>query len=254
MPISNQPDTSVPLAIIGGSGLYSLGLGELVTTHHVITPFATGTVEVIEEHVNGKRVLFLPRHGKLHTLAPHQINYRANLWALHQLGATGVIAVNAVGGISPGMTAGRLVIPNQLIDYSWGREHTYFTGEHSLDRHVDFTDPYDTVLALQLARSAKRMGFDFATGCVYACTQGPRLETAAEVRRLLRDGCDIVGMTGMPEAGLARELGVPYACLALVVNRAAGMGDGHISIAAMQQVLQQGTVIVRSVLRQLLQT
>ncbi|MES2605398.1 MAG: S-methyl-5'-thioinosine phosphorylase [Pseudomonadota bacterium] len=253
MPISNQPDISAPLAIIGGSGLYSLGLGTLTATHQVATPFTTEAVDVMEESIAGKRVLFVPRHGKQHSLAPHQINYRANVWALRELGVTGIIAVNAVGGISPGMTAGRLVIPNQLIDYSWGREHTYFTSEHSLDRHIDFTDPYDARLAQQLARSAKRLQVDFAMGVVYGCTQGPRLETAAEVRRLLRDGCDIVGMTGMPEAGLARELGLPYACLALVVNRAAGMGESNISIEAMRQVLQEGTVVVRNVLRQLLQ-
>lgn len=241
-------------AVIGGSGLYSLGLGSVVAPRLIDTPYSAHPVEVTEELVDGRRVLFLPRHGKHHTLAPHQINYRANVWALQQAGADNIIAVNAVGGITVGMTAGRLVIPSQLIDYSWGREHTFCTGDHSLDRHVDFTNPYDAVLAQQLARSAKRIGADFALGGVYACTQGPRLETAAEIRRLHRDGCDIVGMTGMPEAGLARELGLRYACLALVVNRAAGVGDGIVSIEEMRQILQSGTGVLRDVLRLALQS
>lgn len=241
-------------AVIGGSGLYSLGLGSVVATRLIDTPYSAQPVEVTEELVDGRRVLFLPRHGKHHTLAPHQINYRANVWALQQAGADSIIAVNAVGGITVGMTAGRLVIPSQLIDYSWGREHTFCTGDHSLDRHVDFTNPYDAGLAQQLARGAKHIGADFALGGVYACTQGPRLETAAEIRRLHRDGCDIVGMTGMPEAGLARELGLRYACLALVVNRAAGVGDGIVSIEEMRQVLQSGTGVLRDVLRLALQS
>jgi 5'-methylthioinosine phosphorylase len=240
------------LAIIGGSGLYQLGLGDVVATHRVSTPYQEPPVEVAEERVGDNHVLFLPRHGQQHTLAPHQINYRANVWALKQLGATDVVAVNAVGGITAGMTAGRLAIPNQLIDYTWGREHTFCTGDHSLDRHVDFTNPYDAALQQRLSRSAKRLGVDFAQGVVYGCTQGPRLETAAEIRRLQRDGCDVVGMTGMPEAGLARELGLRYACLALVVNRAAGVGDGAVSIDDMRIVLRDGARTVRDVLQHLI--
>src|SRR5262245_49987304 len=139
MPTLNPPEPTAVQAVIGGSGLYSLGLGNVATTHRVDTPYSAEPVEITEEIVEGRRVLFLPRHGKRHTLAPHQINYRANVWALQKAGASSIIAVNAVGGITVGMTAGRLVIPNQLIDYTWGREHTFCTGEHSLERHVDFT-------------------------------------------------------------------------------------------------------------------
>lgn len=240
------------LAIIGGSGLYSLELGNFTQLHQVTTPFADTPVQVTEELTSAGPVLFLPRHGARHSVPPHLINYRANLWALHALGATTVVAINAVGGITDHMTDGALVLPDQLIDYSWGREHTFFSGEHALDKHVDFTVPYDQALCAVLARSALALGITCHSGGVYGCTQGPRLESAAEIQRLRRDGCDIVGMTGMPEAGLARELGLRYASLALVVNRAAGLQAGTISMQQLQQTLNAGISQVRSVLAQAL--
>lgn len=244
MPTSNLPD-AVRLAVIGGSGFYRLGLAQQAASHQVATPY--GTVDVSEELTSAGRVLFLPRHGSGHTIAPHHINYRANVWALHALGARTVIAINAVGGITPGMTAGRFVIPDQLIDYSWGRAHTFFDDNHDFSHHVDFTQPFDAALSQLLARSARACDVEFRHGGVYGCTQGPRLETAAEIRRMQRDGCDIVGMTGMPEAALAREIGVRYAMLALVVNRAAGVGDVPVTIEAMREVLIQGADTIRGI-------
>jgi 5'-methylthioinosine phosphorylase len=239
------------LAVIGGSGLYALGLGSTPVGRSIKTPFAAEAVELSEAQVGSATVLFLPRHGAQHSTPPHLINYRANLWALHALEATHVIAVNTVGGISPGMTAGCVVIPDQLIDYSWGREHTFVgSGSNPLCQHIDFTAPYDAALRLLLAGSAKALQVEVRTGGVYGCTQGPRLETAAEIRRLRNDGCDIVGMTGMPEAALARELQLPYACLALVVNRAAGLGEDTISMDAMKSVLQSGVASLRQLLAQ----
>jgi 5'-methylthioinosine phosphorylase len=249
MPTSSQPD-AVRLAVIGGSGFYQLGLGHPAPPHPVATPY--GTVEISEELTTAGRVLFVARHGSSHTIAPHRINYRANVWALHALGARSVIAINAVGGITPGMTAGRFVIPDQLIDYSWGRAHTFFEEGHDLAHHVDFTHPYDASLSQLLARSANASGVEFRHGGVYGCTQGPRLETAAEIRRMQRDGCDIVGMTGMPEAALAREIGLRYAMLALVVNRAAGVGDVPVTVAAMREVLLQGADSIRNILSRFL--
>ncbi len=245
MPTSSQPDT-VRLAVVGGSGFYQLGLGKPASPHQVATPY--GAVEINEELLGAGSVLFLPRHGSSHSIAPHRINYRANVWALHALGARAVIAINAVGGITPGMTAGRFVIPDQQIDYSWGRAHTFFDGNHDFSHHIDFTQPYDATLSQGLARSMKACGVDFHQGGVYGCTQGPRLETAAEIRRMQQDGCDIVGMTGMPEAALAREIGLRYAMLALVVNRAAGVGDTPVTVAAMREVLEQGAGGIRSIL------
>ena len=174
----------------------------------------------------GGTVLFLPRHGRDAAIPPHLVNYRANIQALHDLGAERIIALNAVGGITA--PAGLLVVPDQLIDYTWGREHTYYDGSHSALEHVEITKPYELNLRQDLIEAAQAAGVAAEPGGVYAVTQGPRLETAAEVDRLERDGCSIIGMTSMPEAGLAAELGIPYACLALVVNAAAGRGSAGI--------------------------
>jgi 5'-methylthioinosine phosphorylase len=239
---------AVPLAIIGGSGLYRLDVSASSESFSIHTPYSAAPVELALERTAAGAVWFLPRHGRNHSIAPHLINYRANVWALREAGVDTVIAVNAVGGISEQMTAGALVLPDQLIDYSWGREHTFFASEHALDKHVDFTWPYDRELALVLQQRASMLDIPVLQGGVYACTQGPRLETAAEIRRLKQDGCDIVGMTGMPEAGLARELGLRYACLALVVNKAAGLGPDTITHEEISRNLLEGIGKVRAIL------
>ncbi len=239
---------AVPLAVIGGSGLYRLDASASVETFSIPTPYSAEPTELTLERTAAGSAWFLPRHGRNHGIAPHLINYRANLWALREAGVDTVIAVNAVGGIAERMTAGALVLPDQLIDYSWGREHTFFTGEHALDKHVEFTSPYDQELGAVLQRSAHMLDLPLLQGAVYACTQGPRLETAAEIRKLKQDGCDIVGMTGMPEAGLARELGLRYACLALVVNKAAGLGTETITHDGITTNLRDGIGKVRAIL------
>jgi|TARA_B100000315_G_scaffold207909_1_gene202838 purine nucleoside phosphorylase len=166
-------------------------------------------------------VLSLSRHGPGHRYTPHQINYRANVWALRELGAEGVIATFTVGGISAALTPGTLVLPDQVIDYTWGRAHTFdLPGE----RHVEFSDPFDEGLRRWLAAGAGHSGLEVVLGGTYGATQGPRLETAAEIDRLDGEGCSVVGMTAMPEAALARELDLPYVALCLVVNPAAGRG------------------------------
>ena len=231
-------------AVIGGSGLYHLQQCDAPCSR-VDTPFAEEPVPLYREQGEAGELWFLPRHGKAHNVAPHEINYRANLWALQQQGVRHVIAINAVGGITQGLEPGTLLLPDQLIDYTWGREHSYFSGSHSFDSHIDFTEPYDAVLRNLLLQAAKSCAIPLGSHGVYACTQGPRLETAAEVRRLARDGCDIVGMTGMPEAALARELGLAYACVAVVVNRAAGLGEPVISMEAIRAVLETGMEAVR---------
>jgi 5'-deoxy-5'-methylthioadenosine phosphorylase len=240
-------DRAVALAVIGGSGLYRLDETSAIDRFTVATPYAADPVELTLEQTAAGAVWFLPRHGAGHSLAPHLINYRANLWALREAGVDTVIAVNAVGGITEPMQPGTLILPHQLIDYSSGREHTYFTGPHALEKHVDFTWPYDRALAALLQQNAHMLDIPVDAGAVYACTQGPRLETAAEIRRLQRDGCDIVGMTGMPEAGLARELGMRYACIALVVNRAAGIGADAITHDEILRHLREGVGKVRAI-------
>ena len=240
---------SVPVAIIGGSGLYRLDATSSAEIFSFPTPFSAEPVELLLELTQAGLVWFLPRHGRTHSIAPHLINYRANMWALKEAGVTDVIAVNAVGGITDQMLPGAMVLPEHIIDYSWGREHTCFTGEHKFDRHVDFTWPYDAALGRILLESAHMLDLCLLKGAVYACTQGPRLETAAEISRLKQDGCDIVGMTGMPEAGLARELQLRYACIALVVNKAAGMGAGKITAEEMERHIATGINTIRVILQ-----
>ena len=165
----------------------------------------------------------MARHGDGHTIAPHQVNYRANLWALREKGVREIVSVAAVGGIRHDLGPGTIVVPHQIIDYTWGRMNTYFEGEAPV-KHIDFTEPYSERLRSRLLAAAKACGESAVDGAVYAATQGPRLETAAEVDRLERDGADIIGMTGMPEAALAREIGLDYAAIAVVANHAAGRG------------------------------
>jgi 5'-methylthioinosine phosphorylase len=238
-------------AIIGGSGLAKLADLKLERREVVRTPFGDPSCALSFGTLEGVDVVFLARHGYGHTLAPHQINYRANLWALQHVGATEAVAVATVGGIRADLGPGALVIPDQIVDYTHGRTSTFFEGPDSPVTHVDFTLPYAESIRARLARAAAAaLDEPVAWGGTYGCTQGPRLETAAEIRRLARDGCDLVGMTGMPEAVLARELALPYATLAVVANHAAGCGDSReaISMATMGAVLDAAMLKVRRVL------
>tara|TARA_R110002096_G_scaffold163266_2_gene330682 strand:+ start:4793 stop:5542 length:750 start_codon:yes stop_codon:yes gene_type:complete len=175
--------------------------------------------------IEGHRVMSLARHGEPHSIPPHAINYRANLLALQECGATQVIALNTVGVISAVREPGQIAVPDQILDYTWGREHTIYDGSTGALEHIEFTEPLSNKLRTALLEAARAAGLDCHDGGVYAATQGPRLETAAEVDRLERDGADFVGMTAMPEAAIAQELGLSYACLSLIVNRAAGRSD-----------------------------
>jgi 5'-methylthioadenosine phosphorylase/5'-methylthioinosine phosphorylase len=235
-------------AIIGGSGLTELDSLNITHEKEIATPYGKPSAACVFGELAWQKIIFLARHGNPHRIAPHKINYRANLWALKQAGAEQIIAVAAVGGITPQMPPAKIAIPNQMIDYSYGREHTYFAEDENAVKHIDFTMPYDKTLRQQLINSANDLTIE-ATG-VYACTQGPRLETAAEIRRLERDGCDLVGMTGMPEAILARELEIPYACCAVVANWAAGKAEGEISMDEIMQNLEQGMADTKQLLQQ----
>ncbi len=238
------------LAIIGGSGLTQLA--NLDVTHREVmrTPYGDPSGAVTFGQLGGQPVAFLARHGYGHTIPPHEVNYRANLWALHKIGASGVVSVASVGSIRADLKPGDIVIPHQLIDYTWGRKSTYHEGCGVAVRHVDFTDPYDPALRQRLIEAAARAGMTVSDAAVYAVTQGPRLETAAEIDRFERDGADLVGMTAMPEAVLARELGLPYAAINLVANYAAGRADSRhgISFDAIEQVLQESMGRVRTII------
>jgi 5'-methylthioinosine phosphorylase len=206
-------------ALIVGSGFSQLGL-EVVTRSPTKTPYGDPSSAVLTVKIGAARVACIVRHGEDHTLAPHEINYRANLWALHKRGARTCIGVNTVGAIVAELRPGELAVPDQLIDYTHARAAT-FGGDGAPVRHVDFTEPFASSLRGRIATAIAECGFSVRGG-TYGVTQGPRLETAAEIRRLARDGCAMVGMTAMPEAALARELDIDYAILAVAVNHAAG--------------------------------
>lgn len=228
------------LAIIGGTGLTEMTGLDVIKRHSAETPLGAASAGVVHGALDGHDILFLARHGHPHKLPPHRVNYRANLWALKQAGATRIVGVNAVGGIDPSLTPGALVVPDQLIDYTVGRESTYFDGRHKPLKHIDFSWPYAEGLRQELLAAGRGAGEALEDGGTYGCTQGPRLETAAEIARMARDGCRLVGMTGMPEAVLARELEIPYACLALVVNPAAGVVAREITMAEIEAALLGG--------------
>lgn len=216
----------IALAVIGGTGVYRLAALEDEQALHCDTPYGAPSGPLRIGHLGNARVAFLARHGEGHALPPHRVNYRANLHALQQAGVRRVLALNTVGGITAACGPRVLACPDQLIDYTWGRESTYWDGEGQA-LHVDFGQPYSPGLREQVLAAARATGVALVDGGCYGATQGPRLETNAEIARLRRDGCDLVGMTGMPEAGLARELGLDYACLAIVANWAAGCGTGE---------------------------
>ncbi|KAF1710598.1 5'-methylthioadenosine phosphorylase [Pseudoxanthomonas kalamensis DSM 18571] len=217
----------IALAVIGGTGVYRLAELQDVDSREFDTPYGKPSGPVRIGSLLGQRVAFLARHGEGHSVPPHQVNYRANLAALKQAGAQRVLALNTVGGIGEAYGPRVLACPDQLIDYTWGRVSTLCEEPGSEVLHVDFGEPYTQQLRLKLLAAARVTGAAVVDGGCYGVTQGPRLETRAEIARLRRDGCDLVGMTGMPEAGLARELGLEYACLAIVANWAAGCGVGE---------------------------
>ncbi|MTW21523.1 S-methyl-5'-thioinosine phosphorylase [Allochromatium palmeri] len=225
------------LAIIGGSGFTSLPSLTLLESKPVETPYGATSAPVTRGRLAEREVLFLPRHGPSHHLPPHRINYRANLWALRDSGAERVIGLAAVGGITPDFGPGVLAVPDQVIDYTHGREHTIHDGISGGVDHIDLTEPYCESLRQALIEACTRVGEVAIAQGTYGATQGPRLETAAEIRRYERDGCDMVGMTGMPETSLARELGLCYASLAFVVNWAAGKSGSIITMKEIEENL-----------------
>jgi len=228
------------IAIIGGSGFSALAGAPVPDGPGQTTPYGPTSAPIATGLLAGREVLFLPRHGVGHRIPPHRINYRANLWALKQAGASHLVALAAVGGIGAAYGPRVFGVPDQIVDYTYGREQTFFDGQGDGGEvvHIDFTRPYCEALRQALLRAGRAAGVAPVDGGTYAAVQGPRLETAAEVARLERDGCDLVGMTGMPEAALARELGLCYACCAFVVNWAAGKAEGEIQMAEIEANLR----------------
>ncbi|MBI1943462.1 MAG: S-methyl-5'-thioinosine phosphorylase [Betaproteobacteria bacterium] len=241
------------LGVIGGSGLAQFeGLAHL-RRKAVRTPYGETSAALSFGRIGSQEIVFLARHGDGHSIAPHQVNYRANVWALKEEGVREIVAVATVGGIRKEFGPGVLVVPDQIIDYTWGRPSTFFEGAGAPVTHIDFTEPYSSVLRARILDAARNCGEAIAARGVYAATQGPRLESAAEIDRLERDGADLVGMTGMPETALAREAGLQYAAIAVVVNHAAGRGDSAlaVSLERIEAVLSESMLRVRRVLQEL---
>ena len=243
------------IAIIGGSGLTQLA--NLAITHRQIvrTPYGEPSGPLTFGRIGEQPVAFLARHGYGHTLAPHEINYRANIWALHAKGVKRVIAVCSVGGIAPAVAPGSISIPDQIIDHTWGRPSTYFEGSEQPVTHIDFTYPFcEETRAMALAAAAEA-GVPVLDGGTYAAVQGPRLETKAEIDRLEREGATMVGMTCMPEASLARELQLSYAALAVCVNAAAGRGESarRVSLDDINRIIDVSMGKVRQVVARIVE-
>jgi 5'-methylthioinosine phosphorylase len=237
-----------PVGIIGGTGLTTLDGLTITGERSVETPWGQPSSTLVEGRLGDQPVIFLARHGNPHCIPPHRVNYRANIQALYDAGVRTLVGVNAVGGIHGEMGPARIVIPDQLIDYTWGRASSFFEDDLDHTTHIDFTFPYSADARRVLMDAAGGASLSVSGFGVYAATQGPRLETAAEVRRLERDGCDLVGMTGMPEAGLAAELAMNYVCLALVVNWAAGKTEQVITMADIEAAIDEGMSGVRQIL------
>jgi len=239
--------TPVPaLGLIGGTGLDCWGAA--VRQHHISSVWGQPSAAISEYSLSNLDLYFLPRHGSRHQFPPHAVNYQANIDAFRQLGVDGIIAINAVGGISSQNTPGSLTIPDQLIDYTWGRAHSFsMTAEHKLV-HVEFANPFCGSLRAGMIKAAANSGVSVTGGGCLGVTQGPRLETAAEIQRFKRDGCDLVGMTSMPEAALAREAGLGYASLCVNANWAAGLDPVPISMEDIEATLEEAMIKVRKLL------
>jgi len=240
------------IAIIGGTGLTSLEHLQITKREMVRTPFGEPSGPLTFGTFHGHEVVFLARHGYGHTIPPHKVNYRANMWALKETGVKYVIAVAAVGGIAPDLVPAKLAIPDQIIDYTWSRINTFFEEGLNSVVHIDFTQPYCQKLREKLIQAARSAKLDVIESGTYGATQGPRLETAAEINRLEKDGCTMVGMTGMPEAALARELELCYATVAVSANMAAGRAEGKITMEDIEDCLIAGMEKVRKLIVQVI--
>lgn len=242
------------IAIIGGTGLTQLAGLSIVRREVHVSKYGEPSAPLVRGTLGGVEVLFLPRHGSGHTIPPHRVNYRANISVLHGAGIKKVVAINAVGGVTENMIPQAIAIPDQIIDYTSSRAHTFFDEGLESVTHIDFSQPYCEELRQEIIKAAAKTKIEVIDKATYAATQGPRLETAAEVNRLERDGCHIVGMTGMPEAVLASELDMCYASIAVVANKAAGRGDGEITMNDIQANLKGGMEKIRKIIESLIQS
>ncbi|THB66819.1 MAG: S-methyl-5'-thioinosine phosphorylase [Gammaproteobacteria bacterium] len=236
------------LAIIGGTGLTTLETLNIVRREVVHTPYGEVSAPIVHGELCGKKIAFLARHGVGHTIPPHMVNYRANIWALNNIGAKRILAIAAVGTMKPEYKPGMIAFPDQIIDYTHSRKQTFFESDLDHVTHIDFTYPYSSGLRKLLIKAAEGANIEYGGGGTYGATQGPRLETMAEIKRMQQDGCDIVGMTGMPEASLARELDMSYAACVVMANWAAGITQEEITMEEINRNLDEGMQNVKVLL------
>ena len=241
------------LSIIGGSGLTQLANLEITHRQVIRTPFGEPSGALTMGRLSNEEIIFLARHGYGHTIPPHEVNYRANIWAIHSRGVKDLVSVASVGGIHADLKPGTIVIPDQIIDYTHGRKTTFREGKDKPVVQMDFTEPYCQKMRELCLRAAQAAGETCVDGGVYAAVQGPRLESKAEINRLERDGATMVGMTGMPEAGLAKEIGLCYATIGVVANFAAGRGSSKDAVHydEVEAVSKQSMQRVRNILEHL---
>ncbi len=238
------------MAIIGGSGLYHFQGLNIKGKESISTTYGEPSADIIVGQLENQTVLFLPRHGIKHQIAPHKVNYRANIQALKNLGAEAIISVNGVGGILPSLQPGDIVIPDQIIDYTYGRENSFYDDFSKGIQHVEFTYPFDEALRKKVLHSlSKQPELSAFTSGVYGCVQGPRFETAAEIKRMAKEGCTLVGMTAMPEAVLARELELPYVSICTVANMAAGISDELMAMEDILKFMEEGISNIQELIR-----
>ena len=242
------------LAIIGGTGLARLKNLVVERREAMHTPYGEPSAALTYGTLCGREVAFLPRHGDAHTIPPLRVNYRANLWCLKHAGVSKVISVCAVGGIREDIVPGGLVIPDQIIDYTWARQHTFYEEDLTEVIHIDFTEPYCEDLRRALITAARQAGVSVTESGTYGASQGPRLESAVEINRMERDGCHMVGMTGMPETALARELGLCYAAIAVSANWAAGRGTEPITMEVLHRNIDTGLEKAAAILEALIRS
>lgn len=238
------------IGIIAGSGLQELGCEDLLETRRIETPYGEPSAQYRLCNIDGKEVVFLPRHGIPHHIPPHRINYRANLWGFREFGVREVISINAVGGIRETLRPGDIVLPDQIIDQTHGRENTYFDRDEVV--HIDFTEPFCNELRELIFCAGERKGIPLVRGGTYVCTNGPRLETKAEIRYFSTVGADIVGMTLMPEASLARELEICFASISVVTNYAAGISGFKLTTTEVVETMRSSIEKIRTLLREFL--
>lgn len=242
--LSGMRNRMSDIAILLGTGAQCMyDILEDPIRHSLETEYGSTSSPIISGKIESRDIVLLFRHGTEHTIPPHKINYRANISAFKSFGIKKILALAAVGGITPEMSPGTIVLPDQIIDYTWGREHTFYDENVG---HIDFTHPYDSHLRQKMCEASLITKIPIVQKGVYGAVQGPRLETAQEIRRMARDGCDLVGMTGMPEASLAREAELEYVCIAVVANWAAGVEDGIISMPHIRNTLSKSMQSVKS--------